>query len=136
MQQFSPSSLQVCSIKSVQFSSVNTAYPAEHVADRKIAAKRAANRVDGSGAWSGKLRSGSEAVSGVCRNRHERRADISPLTLRPHALRRCRETVLGKLFTPIAPLFTKQQKLVAALLRVAGVTASLTESNGSLPPGL
>jgi len=27
-------------------------------------------------------------------------------------------------------------KLVAALLRVAGVTAGMTESNGSLPPGL
>ena len=27
-------------------------------------------------------------------------------------------------------------KLVAALLRVAGVTAGLTESNGSLPSGL
>jgi len=27
-------------------------------------------------------------------------------------------------------------KLVAALLRVARVTAGLTESNGSLPPGL
>jgi len=27
-------------------------------------------------------------------------------------------------------------KLVAALLRVAGVIASLVESNGSLPPGL
>jgi len=27
-------------------------------------------------------------------------------------------------------------KLVAALLRVAGVTADLSESNGSLPPGL
>ena len=27
-------------------------------------------------------------------------------------------------------------KLVAALLRVAGVTAELAESNGSLPPGL
>ena len=27
-------------------------------------------------------------------------------------------------------------KLVAALLRVAGVTAVLVESNGSLPPGL
>ena len=34
--------------------------------------------------------------------------------------RRCRVTVLGKLFTPIVPLFTKQQKMVAALLRVAG----------------
>ena len=47
----------------------------------------------------------------------------------------CRVTVLGKLLTPIVPLFTKQQKLVAALLRVAGVTAGLAESNGSLPPG-
>jgi len=27
-------------------------------------------------------------------------------------------------------------KLLAALLRVAGVTAGLAESNGSLPPGL
>jgi len=27
-------------------------------------------------------------------------------------------------------------KLVAALIRVAGVTAGLAESNGSLPPGL
>jgi len=50
--------------------------------------------------------------------------------------RRCRVTVLGKLFTPILPLFTKQQKLVADLLRVAGVTAGLAESNGSIPPGL
>jgi len=39
--------------------------------------------------------------------------------------RRCRVTVLGKLFTPIVPLFTKQQKLVAALLRVEGVTQRL-----------
>ena len=50
--------------------------------------------------------------------------------------RRCRVTVLGKLFTFIVPLFTKHQKLVAALLRVAGVTAGLAESNGSQPPGL
>jgi len=50
--------------------------------------------------------------------------------------RRCRVTVLGKLFTPIVPLFTKQQKLVAALLMVAEVTAGLSESNGSLPPWL
>jgi len=39
-------------------------------------------------------------------------------------------------FTPVVPLFTKQQKLAAALLRVAGVTAGLVESNCSLPPGL
>jgi len=50
--------------------------------------------------------------------------------------RRCRVTVLGKLFTPIVPLFTKQQNRVAAHLRVAGVTAGLAVSNGSLPPGL
>jgi len=46
--------------------------------------------------------------------------------------RRCRVTVLGKLFSPIVSLFTKQRKLVAALLRVAGVTVGLAESNGSL----
>ena len=50
--------------------------------------------------------------------------------------RRCRVTVLGKLFTPIVPLFTQQKKLAAALLRLAGVTAGLAKSNGSLPPGL
>ena len=50
---------------------------------------------------------------------------------------RCLVTVLGKLFTPIVPLFTKHAaKLVATLLRVAEVTAGLAESNGSLPPGL
>jgi len=48
--------------------------------------------------------------------------------------RRCRVTVLGKLFTPIVPLFAA--KSVAALLGVAGVTAGLAESNGSLAPGL
>jgi len=48
---------------------------------------------------------------------------------------RCRVTVLGKLFTPIVPLLPSS-KIVAALLRVAGVTAGLAESNGSLPPGL
>jgi len=50
--------------------------------------------------------------------------------------RRCRVTVLGKLFTPIVPLFTKQKNRLAALLWVARVTAGLAESNGSLPPGL
>jgi len=42
--------------------------------------------------------------------------------------RRCRVTVLGKLFTPIMPLFTGQRNS----LRVAMVTAGLAESNGSL----
>jgi len=53
--------------------------------------------------------------------------------------RRCRVTVLGKLFTRIVPfsvLFHQTAKLVAALLRVAGVTAGLAESNGSLSSGL
>jgi len=45
----------------------------------------------------------------------------------------CRVTVLGKLFTPIVHQATK---LVTALLRLARVTASVAESNGSLPPGL
>ena len=47
--------------------------------------------------------------------------------------RRCRVTVLGKLFIPIVH---QAAKLVAALLRVAGVTAGLVENNGSLSPGL
>ena len=51
-------------------------------------------------------------------------------------LRRCRVTVLGKLFTPIHRASVHQAaKLVAAVLRVAGVTAGLAESNGSLLPG-
>ena len=52
--------------------------------------------------------------------------------------RRCRVTVLGKLFAPFVPLFSVHQaaKLVAALIRVARVTAGLAESNGSLPHGL
>jgi len=45
--------------------------------------------------------------------------------------RRCRVTVLGKLFTPIMPLFTKSETGGAAR-----VTTGLAESNGSLPPGL
>jgi len=52
--------------------------------------------------------------------------------------RRCWVTALGKLFTPIVPLFIKEQeaKLVAAVLRVASLIEGLAESNGSLPPGL
>ena len=45
-------------------------------------------------------------------------------------------TVLGKLFTPHRASVHQAAKLVAALLRVAGVTAGLAESNGSLPLGL
>jgi len=50
--------------------------------------------------------------------------------------RRYRVTVVGKLFTPIVPHIHQAAKLVAALLRAAGVTAGLAKSNGSLPPGL
>jgi len=52
---------------------------------------------------------------------------------KPRFKNRSRVTVLGKPFTPIVP---QAAKLVAALLRVARVTAGLAESNGSLPPGL
>ena len=44
-------------------------------------------------------------------------------------------TVLGKLLTPTASVH-QAVKLVAAHLRVAGVTAGLAESNGGLSPGL
>jgi len=53
--------------------------------------------------------------------------------------RRCRVTVLGKLLTVHTHRVSVYQaaKLIAALLRVAGVTASLhAENNGSPPPGL
>ena len=52
--------------------------------------------------------------------------------------RRCRVTVLGKLFSVHTRRASVHQaaKLVAALFRVARVTAGLAESNGSLPPGL
>ena len=43
--------------------------------------------------------------------------------------RRCRVTVLGKLFTPIS-------KIGSSPLKGCGVTAGLVESNGSLPSGL
>jgi len=56
--------------------------------------------------------------------------------IKSHTAPDCRVTILGKLFTPIVPLFIKQQNKVVALLRVAGVTSGLVESNGSLPPGL
>ena len=48
--------------------------------------------------------------------------------------RRCQVTVLGKLFTRVS--VHQAAKLLAAFLRVAGETAGLAESNGSLPPGL
>jgi len=50
--------------------------------------------------------------------------------------RRCQVKVLGELITPIVPPVHQAEKMVAALLKVAGVTAGLAESNGSLPTGL
>jgi len=50
---------------------------------------------------------------------------------------RCQVTVLGKLVVYTHRVADHQAaKVVAALVIVAGVTAVLTESNGSLPPGL
>jgi len=48
----------------------------------------------------------------------------------------CRATVLGKLFSVHTHRASVHQaaKLVSALLRVAGITVGLVESNGSLPP--
>ena len=48
--------------------------------------------------------------------------------------RRCRVTVLSKLFTPVVPL----NKIGSSPLKGCwgGVTTGLAESNGSLPPGL
>jgi len=51
--------------------------------------------------------------------------------------RRCRVTVLSKLFNHTLRASVRQgAKLVAVLLRVATVTAGLAENNGSLQPGL
>ena len=49
--------------------------------------------------------------------------------------RRCRVSLRQTAHTHCASVH-QAAKLVAALLRVAGVTAGLAESNGSLPPGL
>ena len=50
-------------------------------------------------------------------------------------LRRCRVSLRQTVHTNRASVH-QAAKLVAALLRVARVTAGLAESNGSLPPGL
>jgi len=63
--------------------------------------------------------------------RRRARVQIAVATLSGNSLR---QTVK---FTPIVPLSVHQAaKLVAALLRVARVTAGLAESNGSLASGL
>ena len=50
--------------------------------------------------------------------------------------RRCRVTSLRQTVHIHCASVHQAAKLVAALLRVAGVTAGLAESNDSLPPGL
>jgi len=55
------------------------------------------------------------------------RVQIAVATLSGNSLRQTAHTHRASVQTA---------KLVAALLRVAGVTAGLAESNGSLPPGL
>jgi len=50
--------------------------------------------------------------------------------------RRCRVTVLGNCSHAHCASVHQAAKLVAALLRVVGVTVGLAESNGSLAPGL
>jgi len=50
--------------------------------------------------------------------------------------RHCRVTVLVQTALTHCASVHQAAKLLAALLRVAGVTAGLAESNGSLPPGL
>ena len=56
------------------------------------------------------------------------RVQIAVATLSGHSLRQTVHTHCASVH--------QAAKLVAALLRVAGVTAGLAESNGSLSPGL
>jgi len=49
--------------------------------------------------------------------------------------RRCRVTVFRQTVYTHCASVHQAAKLVAALLRVVGLTAGLAESNGSLPPG-
>ena len=60
-------------------------------------------------------------------------AIVPGLKLQP---RHCRVTVLGKLFTPVLPLFTKQRNWYQPSQGVATVTAGLAESDASVPAGL
>jgi len=60
--------------------------------------------------------------------RRKARVQIAAVTLSGNSLRQAVHTHRASVH--------KAAKLVAALLRVAGVTAGLVESNGSLPSGL
>ena len=72
---------------------------------------------------------GSRVVSQRAGLRRRRaRVQIAAATLSGNSLRQTVHTHRASVH--------QAAKLVAALLRVAGVTAGLAESNGSLPPGL
>ena len=60
--------------------------------------------------------------------RRRARVQIAAATLYGNSLRQTVHTYFASVH--------QAAKLVAALSRVAGVTAGLAESNGSLPPGL
>jgi len=70
---------------------------------------------------------GSRVVS-VLDSGAEGPGSIAVATLSGNSLRQTAHTHCGSVH--------QAAKFVAALLRVAGVTAGLAESNGSLPPGL
>jgi len=65
--------------------------------------------------------SGSGISWAICKSAHRSRQITTPAAQHP---------------TTYCASVHQAAKLVAALLRVAGVTAGLAESNGSLPPGL
>jgi len=60
--------------------------------------------------------------------RRSARVQIAAMTLSGNSLRQIVHTHCASV--------RQAAKLLAALLRVAGVTAGLAENNGSLPPGL
>jgi len=70
---------------------------------------------------------GSRVVS-VLNSGSEAQVQIAVATLSGNSLRQTVHTHRAAVH--------QAAKLAAALLRVAGVTAGLAESNGSLPPGL
>ena len=77
-------------------------------------------------AWLGWL--GSRVVSVLDSGAERPRVQITFATLSGNSLRQTVHTHCASVH--------QAAKLVAALLRLAGVTAGVAESNGSLPPGL
>ena len=71
---------------------------------------------------------GSRVVSVLNSGDEGPRVQIAVTTLSANSLRQTVHTHRASVH--------QAEKLLAALLRVAGVTAGLAESNGSLPPGL